>query len=137
MPSATHANAWEAMRQPRFLFSRWPWRALLHTAATLVIWVTFMIPALGVVVPIGAAIDRLVHGQVLAAAALLLLGLVLGGLLLPIVATPLIALDRWRAPLIDPTPLPPSPRSRDDPAAWLRDRWFTATRWREGSLGRR
>jgi signal transduction histidine kinase len=99
--------------------------------ATLAIWATFMVPALGLVVPIGAAIDRLARGEVLAAAALLLLGLVLGGLLLPVVATPLIALDRWRARLIDPSPLPPSPRPPSDPASWLRDRWLTATRWRE------
>jgi signal transduction histidine kinase len=127
----TDASAWQAMRRRRFLVSRWPWRALVHTVSTLVIWVTFMIPALGVVVPIGAAIDRLTHGEVLAAAGLLMLGLALGGLLLPIVAMPLIALDRWRARLVDPTSLPLSPPSPSDPAGWLRDRWLTGRRWRE------
>ncbi|GAA3808698.1 sensor histidine kinase [Nocardioides panacisoli] len=129
--SPPDASAWQALRRRRFLMSRWPWRALLHTVATSVVWAAFMIPALAVIVPVGAAIDRLAHGQVVAAAALLLLGLALGGVLLPLLASPLIALDRWRARLVDPTPLPRSPRPPADPAHWLRDRWLTATRWRE------
>ena len=104
---------------------------MLHTVATSVVWAVYMVPALFVIVPVGGAIDRVAHGQVVAAAALLLLGLALGGLVLPVLATPMIAVDRWRARLVDPTPLPRSVRSPGGLAGWMRDRWLTARRWRE------
>ena len=83
------------------------------------------------VAPFGGALDQLTHGQVVAAAGFLLLGLVLGFVLLPLLATPLIALDRWRARLVDPAPLPASPRAPAEAGAWMRDRWLSVRRWRD------
>jgi len=92
---------------------------------------TFAIPAIVLVVPLGGAIDQLTRGRVVAACGLLLLGLALGFVLLPLLATPLVALDRWRAGLVDPDRLPPPASSPHGPAAWATDRWLTGRRWRE------
>ena len=97
---------------------------------TLVVWVVFVVPSIAVVAPFGGAVDELSRGQVLPAAGLVLLGLALGFVLLPLLATPLIAIDRWRARIVDPTPLPVPPRAPAEPGAWLRDRYLTARRWR-------
>jgi signal transduction histidine kinase len=129
--SPADLSAWGAVRRRRFLLTRWPWRALGHTASTLVVWVAFVIPCVAIGASLGGAVDQLTHGQVVAAAALLLLGLALAFLLMPLLATPLIALDRWRARLVDPVPLPGSPSAPTEPAAWLRDRWLSARRWRD------
>jgi signal transduction histidine kinase len=123
-------NAWRALRRRRFLLGRWPWRALAHTMSTLVVWVVFAIPCLAVGVPIGGAIAELSRGQVLSASGLLLLGLALGFIVLPLLATPVLALDRWRARLVDPTRLAAPPRAPSVPGAWLRDRYLTVRRWR-------
>jgi signal transduction histidine kinase len=133
VPPATRADddsAWRAVRRRDFLLTRWPWRALAHTVTTLVVWVAFAVPGIAVVAPFGGAVDQLAGGQVVAAAGLVLLGLVLGFVLLPLLATPLIALDRWRARLVDGVPLPGSARAPAEPGAWLRDRYLTARRWR-------
>ena len=123
-------TAWQALGQRRFLLGRWPWRALGHTMSTLVVWVVFAIPCLAVGAPIGGAIAELGRGQVLPAVGLMLLGLALGFVLLPLLATPLLALDRWRARLVDPTPLAAPPRAPSEFGAWLHDRYLTAHRWR-------
>ncbi len=131
LPTTTPAEtAWSALRRRRYLLGPWPWRALGHTASTFVIWVVFLVPSLAIGAPVGGAIAELSRGQVLSAAGLLLLGLALGFVLLPLLATPLIALDRWRARLVDPTRLPAPPRAPTEPGAWLRDRYLTARRWR-------
>jgi signal transduction histidine kinase len=62
---------------------------------------------------------------------LLLLGLALGFAFFPLLATPFIALDRWRAVLVDSVPLPSLLETPAGPVAWLRDRWLTVRRWRE------
>ena len=97
---------------------------------TLVVWVVFVVPSIAVVAPFGGAVDELSRRQVLPAAGLVLLGLALGFVLLPLLATPLIAIDRRRARIVDPTPLPVPPRAPAGPGAWLRDRYLTARRWR-------
>ena len=107
----------------------------MHTVTTLVVWATFALPLIGVGAPFGGAIDQLTRGAVVPAGALVLLGLVLGFLLLPLLATPLVALDRWRARLVDPLPLPAPPRAPSDPGAWLRDRYLTGRRWRYAGYG--
>jgi signal transduction histidine kinase len=129
--ATSDASAWTALRRRRFLLSSWPWRALAHTVTTLVVWVVFAIPAVAVVAPLGGAVDQLTQGAVVAAAGLLILGLAFGVVLLPLLGTPLIALDRWRALLVDPAALPVGPRAPSEPLAWIRDRWRTARRWRE------
>jgi signal transduction histidine kinase len=133
VPPATtaHDGAWPALRRRGFLLTSWPWRALVHTVTTLVVWVVLVVPGIAVVAPFGGAVGQLTHGALVAAAGLLLLGLAHGGVLLPLLATPLIALDRWRARLVDPVPLPVSPRAPAEPLAWMRDRWSTLRRWRE------
>jgi signal transduction histidine kinase len=124
-------DAWHAIRRRRFLLTTWPWRALLHTVTTLVVWSVFVMPVIVLGGPFGAAVEALVRGQVVAAAGLLLLGVVLALVTLPLLATPLVALDRWRARLVDPRPLPPASRPPVGAAGWLRDRWLTPRRWRE------
>jgi signal transduction histidine kinase len=124
-------SAWDAVRRRRFVLTRWPWRALGHTATTLVVWAVFLVPGVAIVAPLGGAVDQLTHGQVVAAAGLLLLGLALGFVLLPLLATPLIALDRWRARLVDPRTFPRPSRAPSEPAAWMRDRWLSVRRWRD------
>jgi signal transduction histidine kinase len=123
-------DAWTALRGRRFLRSRWPWRGLAHTALTLLTWVLFVVPSVAVVAPFGGAIGELGHGAVLAAGGLVLLGLALGFVLLPLLATPLMALDRWRARLVDPVPVPAPPRAPAEVGPWLRDRYLTPRRWR-------
>jgi signal transduction histidine kinase len=95
------------------------------------VWVAFAIPVVGVVAPLGGAVDQLIRGDVVAAAALLLLGLALGFVLLPLLATPFVAIDRWRARLVDPVPIPASTRAPAEPVAWVRDRWLSVRRWRD------
>ncbi len=130
-PAKTPADsAWRALRRRRFLRGPWPWRALAHTVSTLAIWVVFVVPSLAVAGPIGGAIAELSHGRVLSAGSLVLLGLALGFVLLPLLATPLLALDRWRARLVDPAPLPAPPPAPSEPGRWLRDRYLTPLRWR-------
>ena len=90
----------------------------------------FVVPAIAVVAPFGGAFDQLSRGRLLPAAGLVLLGLAIGFVLLPLMSTPLMALDRWRARLVDRVPLPIPPRSPANPAAWLHDRYLTARRWR-------
>jgi signal transduction histidine kinase len=123
-------TAWSALRRRRFLLGRWPWRGLGHTVSTLVVWMVFVVPSIAVVAPLGGAIDLLTRGDVVAAGGLLLLGLGLGWLLLPLLATPMVALDRWRARLVDPLAIPAPPSAPAEPIAWLRDRWLTPRRWR-------
>ena len=123
-------SAGPALRRRRFLVGAWPWRALAHTGLTLIVWVTFAIPLLAVAAPFGGAVAELTHGDVVPAGALLLLGLALGFVLLPLLATPLVAVDRSRARLVDPARLPATPRAPSDPGAWLRDRYLTPRRWR-------
>jgi signal transduction histidine kinase len=130
-PATTPADsAWRALRRRRFLLGRWPWRALAHTASTLVVWVMLVVPSLAVGGPIGGAIAELTRGRVLSAGGLVLLGLALGFVLLPLLATPLLAVDRWRARLVDPARLPAPPHPPAEPGRWLRDRYLTARRWR-------
>jgi signal transduction histidine kinase len=95
------------------------------------VWVAFAIPVVGVVAPLGGAVDQLIRGDVVAAAALLLLGLALGFVLLPLLATPFVAIDRWRARLVDPVPIPASTPAPAEPLAWVRDRWLSVRRWRD------
>jgi signal transduction histidine kinase len=102
----------------------------LHTLTTLVAWTAFAIPGMAIGVPFGFAIDQLAHGSVVGAAGFLLLSAVLGFVLLPLLATPMIEVDRWRARLVDPMPVGVPPRPPAEPAAWLRDRYLTARRWR-------
>ena len=131
VPARTPAvSAWGAVRGRRFLLGPWPWRALLHTLTTLVIWIAFAIPGLAIGVPFGGAIDQLVHGSVVGAAGLLLLSAAFAFVLLPLLATPMVAVDRWRARLVDPMPVGVPPGPPLEPAAWLRDRYLTARRWR-------
>ena len=98
---------------------------------TLLVWAVFVVPAMAVVAPVVGSVDELTRGHVVTAGALLLLGLALGFVLLPLMATPLIALDRWRARLVDQVALPSPPRAPSEPVAWLHDRWLTVRRWRE------
>jgi signal transduction histidine kinase len=135
VPSAERAadpaeTAWQALRRRRFLLGRWPWRALVHTVSTLVVWLVFAIPAAGVLAPFGGAVDELARGEVVATGGFVVLGMSLGFVLLPLLATPVMALDRWRARLVDPQPLPGVPRAPSEPGAWLRDRYLTPRRWR-------
>ena len=123
-------TAWLALRRRRFLVGPWLWRALAHTALTLIVWVVFAILLIAVVAPFGGAVAELSQGDVVPAAGLLLLGLGLGFVLLPLLATPLIAVDRWRARLVDSVTLPGTPGAPSDPGAWLRDRYLTPRRWR-------
>lgn len=129
-PRTTHSSAWSALRGRGFLLGPWPWRALLHTATTLAVWVVFAVPGIAIVAPFGGAVDQLTRGSFVAAAGLLLLGAGLGFVLLPLLATPMMAVDRWRARLVDRTPLGAPPRAPTEPTAWLRDRYLTAPRWR-------
>lgn len=95
---------------------------------TLVSWSLFMIPAVVVVAPFGGAVDQLAQGRVAGAAGLMLLGLAFGVVLLPLMASPMLGVDRRRARLVDPAPLATPPRG---PAgAWWRDRYLTPVRWR-------
>ncbi|MBO0846443.1 MAG: sensor domain-containing protein [Nocardioides sp.] len=127
-PETRPENAWQALRRRRFLLGRWPWRALAHTALTLVLWAIFMVPGIAVVAPLGGAVAQLTQGQFAGAVGLMILGLAFGVVLLPLMATPMLAVDRWRARLVDPPSLPAPPRG---PAgAWWRDRYLTPRRWR-------
>jgi signal transduction histidine kinase len=103
---------------------------LLHTASTLVVWTVFAIAALPVLVPLGSAIDELARGHVVPATGLVLLGTALGAVLLPLLAGPLLAVDRWRARLVDPSPLAATRRAPAELGTWLHDRYLTARRWR-------
>jgi signal transduction histidine kinase len=96
----------------------------------LVVWLAFAIPSAGVFAPFGGAVDELTRGEVVAAGGFVVLGLALGFVMLPLFATPMIALDRWRARLVDARPLPGPPRTPSEPAAWLRDRYLSPRRWR-------
>jgi len=129
-PTSRPESAYAALRQRHFLLGAWPWRALAHTALTLPLWVVFAIPMAAVVAPLGGSVAAVARSQIPGAAALLLLSLALGFVLLPLVASPLVAVDRWRARLIDPVSLPAPPPPPQEPGAWLRDRYLTARRWR-------
>ncbi|MGC4112754.1 MAG: histidine kinase [Nocardioides sp.] len=132
-PPPSDDSVWRAVRRRRFLLTRWPWRALGHTLTTLVVWVAFAIPTAAVVAPLGGAIDQLTRRHVVAATGLLVLALVVGAVLLPLLATPFIALDRWRARLLGADRLPLAPRAPSEPLAWIRDRWLSVRRWREAA----
>jgi signal transduction histidine kinase len=132
VPPATTSDdsAWQALRRRRYLLGRWPWRGLAYTMLTLVVWIVFLVPSIAVVAPFGGAVDALSRGQIVGAGGLLLLGLAIGFVLLPLLATPSMALDRWRARVVDPTPVPAPLRAPSEPEAWLRDRYLTVRRWR-------
>ena len=135
-PAASPATtAWEGLGRHRFLLTTWPWRALAHTALTLVVWVCFVLPAVVLVVPFAGAVDALrgPGSDVIAAAGLLLLGLALAFVTLPLLASPLLVVDRARARLVDPRPLPQPARAPRGAAAWLRDRYLTPGRWRHAA----
>ena len=135
-PAASPATtAWEGLGRRRFLLTTWPWRALAHTALTLVVWVCFVLPAVVLVVPFAGAVDALrgPGSDVIAAAGLLLLGLALAFVTLPLLASPLLVVDRARARLVDPRPLPQPARAPRGAAAWLRDRYLTPGRWRHAA----
>jgi signal transduction histidine kinase len=102
----------------------------VHTLLTLLTWTVFVVPSIAVVAPFGGAVDELGQGAVLGAGGLVLLGLGLGFVLLPLLATPLIAIDRWRARLVDPAPVPPATRAPSGAGPWLRDRYLSPHRWR-------
>jgi signal transduction histidine kinase len=132
------ANVWQAMARRRFLLGPWPWRGLAFLVLTLGTWLLFAVPLSLVVAPAGGALAELFGPQhdVLATGGFLLLSLVLGFVLLPLLASPLVRIDRARAPLVDQAPVAALARSPIGSRAWLRDRYLSPRHWRyAGYLG--
>jgi signal transduction histidine kinase len=119
------STAAAALATPRFLFTSWPWRALLHVATSSVVAAVAAFPLLAALLPLLAVRSGLERGAI---------GLVVAGALAAaclvavfvLLLSPAVAwMERARLPLIDRRPV----RSIA-PRTWRR-RWSDPLAWRE------
>ena len=113
------ANAWQALRGPGFLRSRWPWRAVGYLLASglagLLLCVVLVLCG-----TVGGVLAVVLVGLPLVAA-------------LALVGVPFAALERRLLRLVDPVPVADPHRvpGRPGPEAWLRLRYRERATWRE------
>ncbi|MEV4809781.1 sensor histidine kinase [Micromonospora avicenniae] len=117
-----------ALRNPRYLVSEWPWRALGYLVSTAPIAGVLSVGLLLVGAPLLAAVNAVrQHGHPIPLP--LALFLALGTLALvgfaPIVSAAVAAVERWRLGLIDSRPLPARHWSG------VAERYTSASAWRE------
>ncbi|MBB4931953.1 signal transduction histidine kinase [Lipingzhangella halophila] len=128
----------EALRQRRFLYTRWPWRSLASAGAALVVGgVAVSVVGLMLVplIILGEIVIEARQGIVeielwlVIVLPLLSLGLLLA--LGPLLALPVAVVERWRLRLVHP-PIRPGHRA-PRPGLWsgLRTRYTDPTTWRE------
>lgn len=122
----------QALTRPRFLVTRWPWRAMAYLLTTGPVAGAAAVPLLLLGLPwlLLLAPGALTPDRWGRTAVLLLFGAALlaaGG---PLVATPLGTVERHRLRLVDDRPLPtPYIPSAGGLRAWLKTRYTTRQTW--------
>jgi signal transduction histidine kinase len=125
-------TALEAVSWRRLLVSSWPWRS----AGYLLTTVPLALPAVAALtIPWLVLVAGLATGgyRLGGIVALVLLGAALVGVLGPLVATPLAALERARLRMVDTRPVGTThrPAASTGAMSWLRSRYTAPAAWRE------
>ncbi|MDG4795248.1 histidine kinase [Micromonospora sp. WMMD1082] len=130
MTPAPPTHLAQALRQPRYLLTAWPWRALAYLLTTVPLAGVLSIGPLVVVAPLVAAVaavqrhDRPVP---LPLAVFLAFGALTVLALAPLLSAPVAAFERYRLGVVDERPLARQP--------WrgVAARYGTAAAWREAA----
>ncbi|WP_189223460.1 sensor histidine kinase [Saccharothrix coeruleofusca] len=135
-------TALEALTRRRFLLGSWPWRALAHLLGTPVVAGAAALALFPPALPWAVALANATGPAPVPWETVLLLVLVGGVLLgaaLPVVAAPVARVERWRLRLVDTRPLGGGsrrlglPRRYTDAAAW-REAGYTVLLASAGAL---
>jgi len=128
-------TALEAVAWRRLLVSIWPWRSAGYLLATLPVALAALVV---LAIPWLVLSARLMAGDDQAAVIVLLalLGVALIATLGPLIAVPLVDVERRRLHMVDARPAVPAVLGRRDttaagPASWLRARYAAPATWRE------
>jgi signal transduction histidine kinase len=132
------SSIWPALRSRRFLYSSWPWRALLYVVTTVMVAAPVAAATWLVTLPWFVIANDLRQGRLPDTTRLvfLVLSVVVLAVFGPLVAVPLAVLERRRLALLDARPIrSPHLPTPADPIAWLRVRYTEAATWREVLYG--